>query len=504
MSGISPRSVVPPTPANIALAKAVLANDAAAIRAMVFEQRDPFASDLPSVVEGQTRRPGVRINSDSEPKRILAHDSPADPNAFLSTSYASLLGHAVRQGHWDAAQALMEAGAHPFSGATTLHSQGKQSVEMRGFTGSALWSWPGEGIPNPLYPPDADLKAVGAWFESVMENPKFLETALESSTVSFRADLFRRLWGLGKPVFQDAARQVEASIAPEDRAAWLGKVVQQGTPGHVKAIAPSLATLSHGEFYALHADACRALQSASLWSLWEAIQCRPKTEWVDWLAPIPGQSPQSRQAIADHGERQLKAPFPVDYSFYGGLLTHQASLHRKTEPQWAGVLEQALAAEGVGEALRARWPVLLGATLFAQASKKSLLRVAALVPADASWETLTCTSPLGKELSPLVAAMPPDHLHASIESLRWLEKKGVQVTEEVMLAVAHQITYSVKVKSVGRVFLEWGKKVPLTDGMFEKIRLEKDREGLKNAWRQMELDQRLPEVSVRTPPKPRF
>ena len=501
MPAPSPRSVSPATPANIALAKAVLAGDAAAIEGMAFSDENPFASTLPVQVEGKTAKVGATLQ---RPVKVLPANSPADPNAFFGNRYTSLLGYAVRNEQWAVAEALLNAGANPFSGTTTVRSISPNlSAERRSFQGSAIWDWRAEG--NSLYPSTANRQAIGEWVARVIQTPRFLDQALTSSHIDYRADLFLHLWSVGTPEAREAARRVEKSISPDERCSWLGNVVASGNPTHVQALAPALASLSSMGFGEIHKAARSRLRQGSLVALWQAIQCRPAEEWADWLAPIPGESEESRHAIENHRQLESSSLVPMEYSRFDGLLTTNLSFQKQAEQEWRTVLEEALTIQNVGDQLRERWPVLLGAGLHAQASKKMIASLAALVPADRSWATLTCLNPAGKEMPVLLAAMPRNHQHVSIEVLRFLEKKGAPITEEVMAALAHQITYTNKLASVGKVFLEWSKKAPFTEAVFDNIRLESNRETLRTRWRSSELGKALPQTPLAaSADRPRF
>lgn len=488
----SPRSVSPATPANIALARAVLAGDAAAIEGMAFSDENPFASTLPVQVEGKAAKVGATL---LRPVKVLPANSPADPNAFFGNRYTSLLGYAVRNEQWAVAEALLNAGANPFSGTTTVRSVSQNlSAEHRSFQGSAIWDWRAEG--NSLYPSTANRQAIGEWVARVIQTPRFLDQALTGSTLEYRADVFRQLWTIGSPDSRAAARRVEQSIPPDDRCDWLASVVSDGNPNHVQAVGPALGSLSSEGFGEVHRKAGLRLRKGSLMALWHAIQCRPVTEWADWLAPVPGASEESRSAIAKHRQQELTSLVPMEYSRYDGLLTKGLSFHKEAELEWREVLEEALAVPGVGDQLRERWDVLLGAGLHAQASKKTVLVLAALVPADRSWTTLTCMTPVGEQTPVLLAAMPRHHQHVSIEVLRLLEKKSAPITEEVMAALAHQISYTNKLASVGKVFLEWSKKAPVTEAVFDNIRLESNRETLRARWRSSELGKALQQAPL--------
>lgn len=511
MPGITSRSISPSTRTNMALAKAVLANDAAAIREMTFSHENPFESTLPTVVEGKFKtQTGSSMMLKPAPKRVLPTNSPAHANADFGSWRGTLLGYAVFNGLWDAVGALMAAGANPFSGSTTVRGD----VEHRNFNGSVLQHWKGaEGVMrHPGAPATPDLQAIGAWVEQVLNDPALLKQALNGSTVAFKEEVFRHMLDLGTPSAQRVARQVEKSVCAEDKVEWLYRVISYGSRSHVQAVLPEFSRLTRAEFAQIHERSQSSVSPRSMLALWTAIQGRPQEEWADWLVPLPGTSEKSRKAIQRYQQAQEDPESTLvrgDYGSYDGLLTFSLGFVREGEKQWHEILDQALAVEKVGKVIKERWAVLLGAALYAQKSTKFVKKVASLMPPEESWDSLTCMLPNGERVSPFLAAMPPMRQDPSVECLRFLQKQGVPLTEDIMLALANQITYSTRARVVGKVLLEWGKEVPLTDEMFQKIRLEKDREWLRDKWsvqwRAQQLEAHLPAVEPSVSKvKPRF
>ncbi len=477
---VSSRSIKPQTSGNIALAKAVLSGDAEAVRQIeVVQEPHSFAAHPQVIVEGgpaKKSNPNHGSLGNYHPiQTVIGFERAADPNAAFGYPQPSLLAVAVGAKMWDVAQALLDVGANPFAGSKRPDG----GYETTCFHGSAISMWNGS----------KDDPETQAWFQRMLAHPRYLKEALADSSTGYRASLFLFLQQEGSVEALQGASAIKKSLPVTERSAFLLSVLKFGKSSEVVSLSPWFKALSKEGFASLQAQSLVVHYEETLSNVWQAIQCRPVSEWADHLAPEPlPPKPESKRSSV-----------PAFLQF-DGLLTSHWGVEKSRVRQWEKVFDEALAVPEVAEVLKNRWDVLLGAGLQNAGGQKAIKRLLRDVPKTVDWATLTVPDAQNQPLPVLEAALPNDQGHISIEVLRLLQKKGAPLTKEVLVRLAKKVTYSSKVDSIGPLFLEWSRTVPATDEMFEQIRLPKDADLLRRLWREQQLETSLPAVASQMQP----